>query len=179
MRFGTNVKFSQAIDYVVGEWAVDIIVMSFGFPRQVSEVDEAILNAYNKGKVLFAAAGLGANNGIKYPASKVSVFCIHATRGNGEPAWFTPPSQSNSDNFCTLGVNVDSAWWWWYSSAWSLAYTDDVFEALCDDSSNNTYSETLRNYAGHDSSNTTYSETLGSYAGHEHANNHHAELEGG
>ena len=110
--FGTNVKFPQAINFAVNEWAVDIITMSFGFPKRVAEVDEAIVNAYSKKTVLFAAAANhGANKGIAYPASKLGVvFCINATDGKGDPANFNPPSQPNRDNFCTLGVDVDSAW---------------------------------------------------------------------
>lgn len=84
--------------------------MSFGFDDDKDwneEMQEAIDNACSAKKVLFAAASnYGANRRRTYPAKANSVFCIHATDGNGNPSDQDPTPLENEDNFSTLGVSV-------------------------------------------------------------------------
>ena len=94
------------------DWEVDIITMSFGFSKRIDEIDDAIVSAYSKKVIMFAAAANhGGNADIAYPASKQGfVFCINATDGEGTPAGFNPPHGPNLDNYSTLGIAVESTW---------------------------------------------------------------------
>jgi hypothetical protein len=84
--------------------------MSFGFdadPAWKDDMDRAIRSAYLSNKLLFAAASnYGANKRRTYPANATTVFCIHATDGNGNKSGMDPVPLQNNNNFTTLGVAV-------------------------------------------------------------------------
>lgn len=84
--------------------------MSFGFvtdPIWKYDMDQAIGSAYLSNKLLFAAASnYGANKRRTYPANATTVFCIHATDGNGNKSGMDPVPLQNNNNFTTLGVAV-------------------------------------------------------------------------
>lgn len=85
--------------------------MSFGLGKTVDAVSTAVKQAFDRNKIIFAAA---ANNGglwpRSYPATLPEVICVHATDGNGVPAVFNPYPATGIDNFATIGVAIDSKW---------------------------------------------------------------------
>ena len=85
--------------------------MSFGI-REVNEpIKFAIINALHSQTLIFAAASNdGANLGRAFPAKYPSVFCIHATDGNGNPSAFNPTADDKDVNFSLLGEQVESHW---------------------------------------------------------------------
>ncbi|CAH0003255.1 unnamed protein product [Clonostachys byssicola] len=106
---------AQAIRTAVDEWKVDIISMSFGYPTNQMEgyaqLESAILYAYSKGVLLFAAASnSGANLDRAYPARDPHVFCVHSTDSNGNRSKFSPTPLSQEFNLATIGEAVESAW---------------------------------------------------------------------
>ncbi|PMD37409.1 subtilisin-like protein [Hyaloscypha variabilis F] len=105
---------AKAINYAV-TLKVDIISMSFGFPTcdidGYDKVEAAIMNAYSKHVLLFAAASnSGANLDRAYPARDQNVICIHSTDANGNRSKFSPTAISNEINLATIGEAVESAW---------------------------------------------------------------------
>ncbi|KAF4992964.1 hypothetical protein FDECE_13548 [Fusarium decemcellulare] len=112
---GLLLKVAPEADIYAFRWAVedigvDIISMSFGFdvdPVWKVDMDQAIRGAYDAKKLVFAAASnYGANRRRTYPANATTVFCIHATDGNGNRSGMDPVPLHNADNFSTLGVAV-------------------------------------------------------------------------
>jgi subtilisin family serine protease len=96
-------------------WAVghnvDIITMSFGLEEEHGGMQKAIIEAYSKNILMFAAASNeGGNRIVTYPARKEQVICIYATDGKGEPYRSNPTPIGNSYRFATLGEGVKSAW---------------------------------------------------------------------
>lgn len=89
--------------------------MSFGFPTcdidGYNELEDAIMNAYSKHVLLFAAA---SNNGGKlgraYPAREQNVICIHSTDTNGNRSRFSPTAVPDDVNLATVGEAVESGW---------------------------------------------------------------------
>ncbi len=94
------------------EWKVDIIVMSFGFGREIDTLSDAIDHAASEGVLMFAAASNDGKNrpsGPAWPASKTGVICVHSADGYGNPSLFTPSPQ-DSMRIAVLGECVRSAW---------------------------------------------------------------------
>jgi hypothetical protein len=96
-------------------WAVghnvDIITMSFGLEEEHRGTQKAIMAAYSKNILMFAAASSGeGTRTVAYPARKEQVICIYATDGQGEPYRSNPTPIGNSYRFATLGEAVKSAW---------------------------------------------------------------------
>ncbi|KAJ2981443.1 hypothetical protein NUW58_g6689 [Xylaria curta] len=104
-------SITEAIDYAVTEWKVDIISMSFGYYDQNNEVDEAIDRALKADKLLFAAASNeGGNRGRSRLAKRSGVICVHACDGKGNKGDMNPNPVKKDFNFSTLGVAVESRW---------------------------------------------------------------------
>ncbi|CEI41732.1 unnamed protein product [Fusarium venenatum] len=106
---------ANAILHAIGEWQVDIISMSFGWPSSdfdgYEALEAAIDKAYSKKVLMFAAA---ANSGGRlsraYPASSPHVICVHSTDALGNASDFSPTADPNSINIATVGECVESAW---------------------------------------------------------------------
>lgn len=99
----------------VDEWKVDIISISFGYPTNQMEgydqLENAILYAYSKRVLLFAAASnSGANLDRAYPARDPHVICVHSTDSNGNRSRFSPTPLAQQSNLATVGEAVESAW---------------------------------------------------------------------
>jgi hypothetical protein len=93
---------------------VDIINMSFGFPRyeaRLKPIMDAIRAAREKNILFFAAAGNdGGNQGIFWPAKlheQGDVICINSSDWEGNASKFTPTTGSNN-RICTLGEALPS-----------------------------------------------------------------------
>jgi subtilisin family serine protease len=86
--------------------------MSFGIDKDHPEMEEAILAAYGKGIIMFAAASnKGHNHPVPFPARSSNVLCIYATDGKGNNYDCNPKCLKKSGyHFATLGVAVKSAW---------------------------------------------------------------------
>lgn len=102
---------AKAIVHATDEWKVDIITMSFGYPRRYTHIERAINLASNKDiLMLAAAANSGANRKIAFPASSSRVICINSADGRGARSRYNPPPHPTSHNFSVLGEAVPSAW---------------------------------------------------------------------
>ena len=104
-------KRSQAIMRAADEWKVDIITMSFGWPRHYPVIEAAIDHATRQ-EVLFCAAASnnGANDNVVFPANYAPVFCVHSFNEYGSRSQYTPdPQLSSAPNFAVLGENVKAA----------------------------------------------------------------------
>ncbi|KAG7438611.1 Minor extracellular protease Epr [Fusarium oxysporum f. sp. raphani] len=99
------------------EWAgeqADIINLSFGLgqlcpsPRLKEVLDKLVLSR----KLIFAAASnSGGNRSRPWPANDLGVFCIHVTNERAVPNLnMNPIAKSSTDNFATLGENIQSYW---------------------------------------------------------------------
>jgi hypothetical protein len=106
-----SLTFPQAIAWAVSH-NVDIITMSFGLKQEHKEMQEAILKAYAKNILIFAAASNGGGNReVKYPARTEQAICVYATDGKGNSFSGNPNRMPNSSyHFATLGVEVKSVW---------------------------------------------------------------------
>lgn len=98
--------------YAIFEIRADIICMGFGFHDRVSELQQVIRRAAmgDSGHdiIMFAAAGNeGANQVVAYPARDPNVFCVYSTDGFGNSSPFNPGLFDPSDNFSTLGEEVE------------------------------------------------------------------------
>jgi hypothetical protein len=72
-------------------------------------VQKAILEAFSKNIIIFAAAG-GKGN-VTYPARRNEVICVYATDGSGNVSDRNPSQLKNSGcHFATLGAGVKSEW---------------------------------------------------------------------
>ncbi|KAI1658708.1 pfs domain-containing protein [Daldinia decipiens] len=106
---------AEAITLAVDTWKVDVISMSFGFPtcdiEGYDELELAIMNAYSKHVLLFAAASnSGGQRGRAYPAREQNVICINSTDANGNRSGFSPTAVPDDINLATVGEAVESAW---------------------------------------------------------------------
>lgn len=101
---------ARALQHAAGKegWDVDIVVMSFGFLFPQSEMEQAILAARLRNKLMFAAASNeGANDGEpRYPARDPNVFCIHSTDSYG--SWTKSNTIFSDTDYSTLGEDVKS-----------------------------------------------------------------------
>ena len=85
--------------------------MSFGCAESVPEIDEALVYAYSKNVLMFAAASnCGGNDPVSWPAKHENVICVHASDGDGNPYPRTPTPLRDRTNFSILGSSV-KAWW--------------------------------------------------------------------
>ncbi|KAI8628847.1 quinon protein alcohol dehydrogenase-like superfamily [Xylariaceae sp. FL1651] len=104
-------SITEAIEYAIYPWDVDIISMSWGFESKHSNIEDAIRKAFKKGKIMFvAASNTGANlpeeTPITFPANMPEVICINSSDGYGEKSNFNPPRLPGHYNFSTLGEAV-------------------------------------------------------------------------
>ncbi|SPQ26064.1 5a998593-682c-4a12-938d-bc56394e45c7 [Thermothielavioides terrestris] len=107
----TSKHIAEAIRVVHEEWDVDIISLSFGFPRGSREIQDEIEKALHHRKILFAAASNdGSNTARAYPANQDGVICVHSADGHGNASSFNPTALNGKDNFCVLGENIEAAW---------------------------------------------------------------------
>ncbi|KAL2192637.1 peptidase S8/S53 domain-containing protein, partial [Corynascus similis CBS 632.67] len=107
----TSDHIAEAIRVVSEEWDVDIISMSFGFPRGSRKVSDEIEKALHRRKILFAAASNDGGNRVRaYPAKQESVICVHSSDGYGNASSFNPTAQDGTDNFCFVGESIQAAW---------------------------------------------------------------------
>jgi len=103
---------AEAIMWATTDCEVDIITMSFGFPRRIELIQSAIKAAHSQDVIMFAAtSNSGGNHGIAYPANQFSrVICINSTDGQGNSSKFSPNPHPQNENFATLGEAVNSSW---------------------------------------------------------------------
>ncbi|KAK1252145.1 hypothetical protein MKX08_003332 [Trichoderma sp. CBMAI-0020] len=97
-----------------GEDNVDILTLSFGFPRYddvLKPINDAIRKARDNGVIIFAAAGNeGGNAGVSWPASlheTGDVIRINSSDGKGSTSGLNP-SPEIGRWICTLGQGVPS-----------------------------------------------------------------------
>ncbi|KAH6637314.1 hypothetical protein F5144DRAFT_647443 [Chaetomium tenue] len=109
-------NIAEAIRIAGLEWDVDFISLSFGFPRHVQGIRDAIADVvHNKrGAITFFAAANndGFNRREMFPANLgESVISVRGTNraGSFEPK-YNPPTSSDEPVFGTLGVDVLSDW---------------------------------------------------------------------
>ncbi|KAK0643856.1 peptidase S8/S53 domain-containing protein [Cercophora newfieldiana] len=93
-----------------GGWDVDVLSLSFGFPRFSAAINSALDETLRSGKlVLAAASNNGTRRGVAYPASRSGVIAIHAASADGKPCGFNPYAELGN-NLSILGKNVEAAW---------------------------------------------------------------------
>lgn len=85
--------------------------MSFGFDDECEEIEDAIDDALEAGKLIIAAASnSGGVSGRTRPARQDGVICMHATDGLGNKGGMNPSPLPKDHNFATLGVAVPLDW---------------------------------------------------------------------
>ncbi|KAI4690378.1 hypothetical protein J4E81_007531 [Alternaria sp. BMP 2799] len=100
---------SQAINHAGNDWEVDVISMSFGFPKFSQLISDAIANVrkIRKGAIVFlASAGNDVNRAEAYPACDPSVISIYATESNG--AFLNTNPLSSRESLRVLGTYGDN-----------------------------------------------------------------------
>lgn len=100
---------TNAVNWAVQVWQVDIISLSLVMPEKNENLGEALNQAmdpeYDGGRrrIVFAAAGnTGGSAPMGWLATMPNIIAIHATDGLGAPANFNPTSISGV-SFATLG----------------------------------------------------------------------------
>jgi hypothetical protein len=102
---------TQAIDYAVTVWGVNVICMAFGCSDRVPAIEEAISRAYQKNILMLSAASNdGANNQVTWPARDDRVLCIYASTGIGNKYSRNPTPRKSKSNLATLGTAVLGLW---------------------------------------------------------------------
>ena len=98
---GASSGIAASIDWAV-ENGADVVSLSLGGPNQYQPTRQAIINAWEKGVIVVAAAGnagfAGGRNTIGYPGKFKESICVGATRSDGSIA-----------NFSSGGREVDIA----------------------------------------------------------------------
>lgn len=109
-------NIAEAVRVAASEWDVDFISLSFGFPRHVQGIREAMADAVHmkRGALTFFAAANndGFNSREMFPANLgESVISVRGTdrAGSFDPR-YNPPTSSDEPVFGTLGVDVLSDW---------------------------------------------------------------------
>ncbi|KAM7210130.1 hypothetical protein V8F06_014486 [Rhypophila decipiens] len=109
-------NIAEAIRVAASEWDVDFISLSFGFPRHVQEIRDAMTDAVHlkRGALTFFAAANndGFNSREMFPANLgEAVISVRGTdrAGSFDPR-YNPPTSSDEPVFGTLGVDVLSDW---------------------------------------------------------------------
>ncbi|KAK2592385.1 hypothetical protein QQS21_009904 [Conoideocrella luteorostrata] len=93
------------------ECRVDLINISFGLLSDHDGIKREIELAEINGIIVCAAASnSGGNARRSFPARMDKVICVHASDGNGNKSGMDPAPKSDSDNFSTLGVGIESVW---------------------------------------------------------------------
>jgi hypothetical protein len=108
-------RIADAIKHFsTGKGRVDIINMSFGFPKYTSELKpilDAIRDARKNGVIMFAAAGnAGGNASVSWPAAlheTGDLIRVNSSDGDGAPSGFNPDAEAGRW-ICTLGEGVPS-----------------------------------------------------------------------
>ncbi|KAF1985820.1 subtilisin-like protein [Aulographum hederae CBS 113979] len=109
-------QIAKAIHHATSIWQVDIITMSFGYPRRLPtypllEQAIALASSSTPPTLLFAAASNhGGNRSRAYPARDDRVLAVHSTDTLGNPSPFNPSPLPDRDNLATLGEAVRGAW---------------------------------------------------------------------
>lgn len=104
-------NIADAIRFASEQWDVDILSLSFGFPKGVPAIQQAIDQAVARNKIVFAAASNdGSNTARAYPASHDRVIAVHAADGLGNRSAFNPTPVKHDDNFCVVGEQLEGAW---------------------------------------------------------------------
>jgi subtilisin len=93
------------------DWAVtngmQVVNMSLGTPQDVQSFHDAILNAYNAGVTIVAAAG-NSGGAVSYPAAYPEVIAVSATDQNNQIASWS--SQGPEVDLAAPGVNIYSTY---------------------------------------------------------------------
>ncbi|KAK2593254.1 hypothetical protein QQS21_009053 [Conoideocrella luteorostrata] len=104
---------AKAIRYAGKEWEVDVISMSFGFPKFSQPISDAIHGARKArdGAIIFlASAGNDVDRAEAYPACDPSVISIYATESTGDFLKTNPmPSDESRRLLGTYGDNIPDA----------------------------------------------------------------------
>lgn len=101
-------------DIIAGiDWCVqqnlDIINMSFGMKTYSKSLEQAVLNAYNSGKIIVASSGNdGKKASIDYPAQLSHVISVGAITNTNKVASFS--NRSNLIDIYAPGEKIYSAW---------------------------------------------------------------------
>lgn len=84
--------------------------MSFGLRDYDDNLERAISTVSEKALLFAAASNDGGNRPRAFPAKHQTVFCIHATDGEGNKSKFSPTPEDDDLNFSLLGEAVSSHW---------------------------------------------------------------------
>lgn len=85
--------------------------MSFGFPRAVPEISDALAHAYSHHVLMFAAASnCGGNDEPSWPSRHENVMRIHAATGDSNKWHKSPTASPDKSNFAFLGSSVEARW---------------------------------------------------------------------
>ncbi|KAJ5369317.1 uncharacterized protein N7496_009077 [Penicillium cataractarum] len=113
----TAARVAEAINHAASRtgWDVDIIVLSFGFDRQVDPIRLAIQDAFNLNKIVLAAASnsgsLSLEKRVTYPANvQGQVLSIRSATGFGSRSLASPTRSDGDDSFMILGEGIKAAW---------------------------------------------------------------------
>jgi hypothetical protein len=108
----TQEAMREALKYAMNPWDVDIIVMSFGFPRHDQDTERLLIQAEAKPVLMFAAA---CNDGFNverptFPASDHRVYCVCSTNALGVLSDRNPPVAGDKTfHVSTLGEDIEAA----------------------------------------------------------------------
>jgi subtilisin family serine protease len=107
---------TDAVNWAVQKWDVDIISLSLVMPEKNDKLEEALSQAMNpdydggRRRIVFAAAGnTGGNAPMGWLATMPNIIAIHATDGLGAAANFNPTSLSGI-SIATLGQGESSSY---------------------------------------------------------------------
>ncbi|KAL7933158.1 hypothetical protein V8C35DRAFT_60772 [Trichoderma chlorosporum] len=104
---------AKAIRYAGKEWEVDVISMSFGFPKFSQPISDAIhdVRETREGTIIFlASAGNDVDRAETYPACDPSVISVYAAESTGAFLRTNPiPSEESRRLLGTYGDNVPDA----------------------------------------------------------------------
>ncbi|KAH9228667.1 hypothetical protein K456DRAFT_803222 [Colletotrichum gloeosporioides 23] len=106
---------AEAITHAVSEWKVDIICMSFGYPKRnidgYDRLKTALKVAEANNVLLFAAASnSGGQDTVSFPACESQVIAVYATDARGNQSDFSPTAARYRISLATIGEAVESAW---------------------------------------------------------------------
>ncbi|KAH8194218.1 hypothetical protein TruAng_011615 [Truncatella angustata] len=110
---GNEERVAKAIRYAGREWEVDVISMSFGFPKFSQPISDAIHDvrkAREDAIIFLASAGNNVNRTEAYPACDPSVISMYATESTGTFLKTNPPPSEDSRRLLgTFGDNIPDA----------------------------------------------------------------------
>jgi hypothetical protein len=119
-------QYQQAIRHAGKVWEVDVITMSFGFPKFSQPISDAIhdVKKHREGAIVFlASAGNDVDRSEAYPACDPSVISMYATGSKG--AWLdtNPFPSEDSRRLGTYGNNIPDV----VLEELRAQYAEDVF----------------------------------------------------